>query len=58
MRNLRGGGGGGKQQWWTNFLGQLTQFSLFPPRPQAVLWFVHPRTLYPVLKVFVHPNIV
>ena len=27
-------------------------FSPFPPHPQ----FVHPCTLYPVLKVFVYPN--
>ena len=33
-------------------------FSPFPPRPQAMLSFLHPCTLCPVLKVFVHPNIV
>ena len=33
-------------------------FSPFPPIPQAMLWFVHPCKLYPVLKVFVYPNTV
>ena len=33
-------------------------FYPFPARPQAALSFVHPCTLYPVLKVFVHPNTV
>ena len=32
--------------------------SPFPPLPQAMLYFVHSCTLYPVLKVFRHPNIV
>ena len=56
-----GGGGGGKQQGGSKFLGQLTRSaSIFPLSlsPQAVFQFVHPCTLHPVLKVFLHPNIV
>ena len=34
-----------------------TIFPLSPSSPSSVV-VVHPRTLYPVLKVFVHPNIV
>ena len=45
-----------------NFVGQLTRsaltFSSFPLAPKQSCTFVHPCTLYPVLKVFVRPNIV
>lgn len=32
-------------------------FSPFPPCPPAMLQFMHPCTLYPILKVFVYPSI-